>query len=71
MRLWILLLACGLAAAQTPDPAYEPLTKAYEALRTRSYDDAIAFFLRAIAAAPTRPAVRNSWRLSVKSTCSR
>src|ERR1035441_5171974 len=58
MRLWILLFASGLAAAQTPDPAYEPLNKAYEALRTRSYDDAIAFFLKAIDAAPTRAAVR-------------
>ena len=62
MRLWILLLvsglASGLATAQTPDPAYEPLNKAYEALRTRSYDDAIALFLKAIEAAPARPAVR-------------
>src|ERR1039457_5535915 len=62
MRLCIPLLASvlasGLAAAQTPDPAYEPLTKAYEALRTRSYDDAIALFLKAIEAAPSRPAVR-------------
>ena len=62
MRLCIPLLASvlasGLAAAQTPDPAYEPLTKAYEALRTRSYDDAIALFLKAIEAAPARPAVR-------------
>jgi len=62
MRLWILLLAsglaCGLATAQTPDPAYEPLNKAYEALRTRNYDDTIAFFLKAIEAAPTRPAIR-------------
>jgi Tfp pilus assembly protein PilF len=62
MRLWILLLACGLASAQAgaqpPDPAYEPLAKAYEALRTRNYDDAIALFLKAAEAAPARPAVR-------------
>jgi Tfp pilus assembly protein PilF len=60
MRLWKLAvgLAAGLAAAQTPDPAYEPLTKAYESLRSRSYGDAVAFFLKAIAAAPARPAVR-------------
>ena len=58
MRLWILLLASALAPAQTPDPAYEPLNKAYEALRTRSYDDAIALFLKAVDAAPARPAVR-------------
>lgn len=58
MRLCILLLACGLAGAQTPDPAYAPLNKAYEALRSRNYDDAIAEFLKAIEAAPKRPAIR-------------
>ena len=58
MRLWILVLACSLAAAQTPDPAYEPLTKAYAALRARSYDDAIANFQKAVAAAPQRTDVR-------------
>jgi Tfp pilus assembly protein PilF len=55
-------LGSGLAFAQTPaqppDPAYEPLTKAYEAIRARNYDDGIARFLKAIAAAPDRPAVR-------------
>ncbi len=58
MRLWFLLLACGLAGAQTPDPAYEPLNKAYEALRGRRYDDAVVLFLKAIEAAPARAAVR-------------
>jgi Tfp pilus assembly protein PilF len=58
MRLWILLLAPALAPAQTQDPAYEPLNKAYEALRARGYDDAIALFVKAIDAAPARPAVR-------------
>jgi len=58
MRLWILLLAPTLASAQTPDPSYEPLTKAYEAVHTRNYDDAIALFLKAIEAAPARPAIR-------------
>ena len=58
MRLWILLLAACLAACQPPDPAYEPLNKAYEALRARNYDDAIALFLKAIEAAPARPAIR-------------
>jgi Tfp pilus assembly protein PilF len=61
-RLWLLLLAStlasGAAAAQTADAAYEPLTRAYEALRTRGYDDAIALFLKAIEAAPARPAIR-------------
>jgi len=58
MRLWLLLFAAGLAAAQPPDPAFEPLSKAYKALRSRNYDDAVALFLKAIEAAPTRPAVR-------------
>jgi Tfp pilus assembly protein PilF len=58
MWICILLLACGLAAAQAPDPAYEPLSKAYEALRGRSYDEAIALFLKAIDAAPSRPGIR-------------
>jgi Tfp pilus assembly protein PilF len=62
MRLWILLFASGLASAQAPaqppDPAYEPLTKAYESLRARSYDAAITLFLKAIEAAPSRPAIR-------------
>ena len=63
MRLVILaLLLCALAQAQTsassPDPAYPPLSKAYEYLRAKDYDNAIAFFEKAIAAAPTRPSIR-------------
>lgn len=51
------LLALALAVAafgQTADPAYEPLNHAYEALRARSYDEAISFFQKAIELAPTR-----------------
>jgi Tfp pilus assembly protein PilF len=58
MRLWILLLACGLAAAQTPDPAYTSLNQAYESLRARNYDAAVAEFLKAIESAPSRTAIR-------------
>ena len=63
MRLAIpALLLCALASAQTPapssDPAYAPLSKAYEFLRSRDYDQAIAFFEKAISAAPTRPSIR-------------
>ncbi|MGA2591385.1 MAG: tetratricopeptide repeat protein [Bryobacteraceae bacterium] len=58
MRLWILLLVGCLGGAQTPDAAFAPLDKAYEALRSRNYDDAIGLFLKAIEAAPARPAVR-------------
>lgn len=52
------LAACGLAFAQAPDPAYGPLTRAYEALRTRDYDTAISQFLNGIKAAPGRATVR-------------
>src|SRR5580693_6500486 len=66
MRLWILLLASGLASgfasgqdtAQTPEPSYLSLNKAYEALRIRDYDSSIALFLKAIEANPSRPAMR-------------
>jgi len=63
MRLAIpALMLCALASAQTPapssDPAYAPLSKAYEFLRSRDYDQAIAFFEKSISAAPTRPSIR-------------
>ncbi|MGA2270839.1 MAG: tetratricopeptide repeat protein [Bryobacteraceae bacterium] len=58
MRGVVFLAVCGLAFAQSPDPAYEPLTRAYEALRARDYDAAIASFLKAIEAAPRRAPIR-------------
>jgi Tfp pilus assembly protein PilF len=63
MRLVTLVLVlCALAGAQTPapsnDPAYAPLSQAYEYLRTKDYDKAIASFERAIEAAPQRPSIR-------------
>jgi Tfp pilus assembly protein PilF len=66
MRLWILLLASGLASgfasgqdtAQASEPSYLSLNKAYEALRIRDYDSSIALFLKAIEANPSRPAMR-------------
>ncbi len=54
----ILILLAALAAAQTPDPAYAPLEKAYAALRAKDYDRAIAAFEQAVKIAPDRPAVR-------------
>ena len=54
----ILILLTALAAAQTPDPAYAPLEKAYEAVRSKDYDRAIAAFQAAINIAPDRPALR-------------
>lgn len=59
MRLWVgFLLACKLTLADGPDPARPPLEQAYQALRAGEYEQAVAHFLRAIDAAPDRPAVR-------------
>jgi len=52
------ILIAALAAAQTPDPAYAPLERAYAALRVKDYDHAIASFQEAIKIAPDRPAMR-------------
>jgi Flp pilus assembly protein TadD len=57
MRVVVCLFACA-AFAQTPDPAYAPLDRAYVALRARAYDEAVADFRAAIEAAPGRPAIR-------------
>jgi tetratricopeptide (TPR) repeat protein len=43
---------------QPADPAYEPLNRAYEALRGGSYDTAIPLFQKAIELAPGRAAIR-------------
>jgi tetratricopeptide (TPR) repeat protein len=57
MRLSLLLLVSTLAHAQPPDPAYLPLSKAYEHLQSKQYDEAIEFFLKGIEAAPARPSI--------------
>ena len=58
MRVLFLLALSTLAAAQPADPAYEPLARAYESLRSHNYETAIAGFLEAIEAAPRRAAIR-------------
>jgi Flp pilus assembly protein TadD len=58
MRWATLFLACRLALAQTPDPAYASLEKAYRALRTPDYDTAVAELLKAIEIAPGRASIR-------------
>ena len=58
MRLAVLFLAGGLAFAQSQDLAYTMLFRAYEALRAKDYDTAIAAFLKGIEAAPERASVR-------------
>ena len=42
------------------DPAYEPLSKAFEALRVRDYDNAVAFFEAAILLSPKRGDIRKN-----------
>lgn len=54
----LFILIAALAAAQTPDPAYAPLEKAYAALRAKDYERAIAAFQEAVKIAPDRPAMR-------------
>jgi Flp pilus assembly protein TadD len=50
-------LAIAPVAAQAPDPAYRPLQQAYDALRQKNYDQAIAGFRQAAALAPGRAAI--------------
>jgi Flp pilus assembly protein TadD len=59
MRI-VLALALALisGAAQSFDPAYQPLDAAYTALRHKNYDEAVAGFLRAIAQSPARASIR-------------
>lgn len=58
LRTTILVpLLCGMTAAQTPDPAYQPLERAYDALRVKNYDGAIAGFEQAISLAPDRASI--------------
>ncbi|MBV9745920.1 MAG: tetratricopeptide repeat protein [Acidobacteriia bacterium] len=62
MRTAVLFIAVcigsGFAVAQNEDPAYEPLTRAYEALKARDYDAAVADFLKGIEVAPSRASIR-------------
>ena len=60
MRLVCLFVVALAACAQTPEPAYEPLTRAFDALRVRDYDTAIAQFQKAKAASPGRGDIRKN-----------
>ncbi len=52
------ILLSILAWADAPDPAYPALVKAYEALKARGYDQAVASFEQAIALSPNRASIR-------------
>jgi tetratricopeptide (TPR) repeat protein len=55
MRVFVLFLIPLILEGQ---PEYQPLAQAYSALQAKSYDGAIASFLKAIAAAPKRGNIR-------------
>jgi tetratricopeptide (TPR) repeat protein len=60
-KLSFCLLLAVVAAAQTDDLAFAPLTSAYQALRVKDYDAAIQEFQKAVALVPDRPAVREDF----------
>jgi Tfp pilus assembly protein PilF len=57
-RLILLLATAAIAHSQTADPAYPLLEKAYEALRAKDYDRAIAAFQQAVELAADRVSIR-------------
>ena len=57
MRLLVFLGVGALMGAQAPDPAYEPLQRAYTALKAKDYDGAVAGFRAASALAPERASI--------------
>lgn len=60
MVRWSLLasvIASTLVLAETQDPAYEPLSRAYAALRARSYDTAVAQFEEALSRSPKKASI--------------
>jgi tetratricopeptide (TPR) repeat protein len=60
MRLALLGLFAKALMSQIPDPAYEPLSRAFDALRVRDYDSAISSFQKAAAMSPARPDIRKN-----------
>ena len=46
--------------AQVPDPAWEPLDKAFSALRAKDYDTAIRYFEQAADISPKRADIRKN-----------
>ncbi len=53
----LLAVACSLAAAQTQDPAFDPLQRAYEALRSGNDAEAVRWFEQAAQLAPGRASI--------------
>ena len=57
LRIGVFFASLTLLRGQAADPAYASLDRAYSALKTRNYAQAIADFHNAIAAAPDRAAI--------------
>ncbi|MGA2877536.1 MAG: tetratricopeptide repeat protein [Bryobacteraceae bacterium] len=53
----VFALTVASSSAQSSDAAYQPLERAYQALRDKKYDQAIAGFHRAIALAPDHASI--------------
>ena len=62
---FLLALALSSISAQTSDPAYQPLERAYQALRDKGYDQAIASFREAVRINPSFPSPRNNLGLAL------
>lgn len=60
IRFAVFFLIAAAALPQTPDPAYEPLSHAFDSLRARDYDSAISFFEKAAALSPDRADIRKN-----------
>jgi Tfp pilus assembly protein PilF len=60
MRILSILALAATAFGQPPDAAYQPLTKAFDALRIRDYDTAIVNFRQAAQLVPTRTDIRKN-----------
>ena len=57
-RVVLLLALSSLSAAQQQDPAYDPLEKAYQAIRLAEYSEAVGHLKQAAEIAPRRASIR-------------
>ena len=57
-RVVLLLALSSLSAAQQQDPAYDPLEKAYQAIRSAEYSEAVDHLTQAVGIAPRRASIR-------------
>jgi len=57
VRIGVFFASLALVRGQVADPAYSALDKAYSALKTPDYGQAVDGFQKALAAAPDRPAI--------------